>query len=239
MHLADVFAAAARRDPDRQFLRYGGRALSWREASRHVEALAAALTDLGVTPGARIATALPNRPEAVLSLLAAARLGATAVPLNPSSTPHELAFLLRQTRAAVLVASATVAGRDLAEWAPALTADLPDLEVVVAVGGEDLWLEAPAVAWGDLLARGASLPAPEVPRDPASALAIITTSGTTGKPKGVVLSHAALLGAAGGTFAVLGATAADVSLLMVPNFTVFGVTVTLGAVEAGASLALL
>jgi fatty-acyl-CoA synthase len=238
MHLADVFAAAERRGPDRPFLRFGGRVLSWRDAARQVDALAAALADLGVTPGSRIATVLPNRPEAVLSFLAAARLGAAVVPLNPSFTSHEVLFQLRQTRAAVLVASATVAGRELAEWVAELTGELPDLEVIVATGGEDLWLEAPAVAWGDLLARGASLPVPEVPRDSASVLAILTTSGTTGKPKGVALSHAALVGNARATAAVLRTSPEDVSLLAVPHFTVFGVTVTLGALDAGASLAL-
>jgi len=239
MHLADVFAAAERRGPDRPFLRFGGRALSYGEAGRQVVRLAAALADLGVGPGSRIATALPNRPEAVLSLLVAARLGATVVPLNPSLTPHELLFQLRQTRASVLVSTAAVAGRDLGEWAAALTGELPDLDVVVAVDGDDVWLEAPAVRWSDLLARGAGLPAPVTAADPAAALAILTTSGTAGKPKGVVLSHAALVGNARATAALLRTSAEDVSFLAVPHFTVFGTVVTLGAVDAGASLALL
>jgi len=237
MHLADVFDAAERRGPDHPFLRFGGRVLSYGDAGRQVAALSAALADLGVGPGSRIATVLPNRPEAILSLLSAARLGATLVPLNPAFTRHELLFQLRQTRAAVLIGPATVGGRDLVEWSAELTAELPDLEVVV-VGGEDLWLEEPAVAWGDLLARGGSLPAPEANRDPSAVLAILTTSGTTGKPKGVALTHAALVGNARATAAVLRTTAADVALLAVPHFTVFGVTVTLGAVDAGASLAL-
>jgi len=239
MHLADVFAAAERRGPDRPFLRFGGGAVSYGEAARRSARLAAALADLGVGPGARIATALPNRPEVVLTLLAAARLGATAVPLNPALTPHELHFQLRQTRAAVLVTASSVAGRDLGDWIPGLTAELPDLEVVVAVDGDDVWLEAPAVAWNALLARGADLPPVGTPADPAEVLAILTTSGTTGKPKGVALTHAALVGNARATAAVLGTAADDVSLLAVPNFTVFGMVVTLGAVDAGASLALL
>ncbi len=238
LHLAEVFAAAERRGPDRPFLRVGGRALSYGEVGRQASAVAAALADRGVGAGARIATVLPNRPEAIVTLLASARLGATAVPLNPALTAHELLFQLRQTRAAALVGQGTIGGRDLVEWMPELTAELPDLAVIAAVGGEDLWLEAPMVAWSDLVEAGGRLPPVDAPHDEDAPLAILTTSGTTGKPKGVRLTHAALVGNALATAAVLRQDAKDVSLLAMPHFTVFGVTVTLGAVGTGAALAL-
>ncbi len=89
-------------EPDRPLVRYGGAALSYGRTQEQARALAAALYNLGVGCGDRIAIDLPNGPELVVSVLAAANLGATIVPLNPAYSTHELQFMLRNSEASVV-----------------------------------------------------------------------------------------------------------------------------------------
>ncbi|HUK62757.1 MAG TPA: AMP-binding protein, partial [Dongiaceae bacterium] len=238
-HLADAFAAAVERGPERPFLVFGNRRVSYGQADREVRALAAALDDAGIARGDRVATILPNRPEAVTTLLASAHLGATVVPLNPALTFPELQYQLRHADAVIAVAITAHEGRDFLEWFSELVTEVPEIRTVVAVGAEDLWFEDRVVPYTDLLGRGWHLPAPGgAPRDPESVLAVLYTSGTMGKPKGVCLAHRSLVGNAERTAAALDLGEQDVVLLAVPHFTVFGTGVILQTVTAGASLVL-
>jgi fatty-acyl-CoA synthase len=216
----------------------GTRRLSYALVDREVQALAAAFSDLGVEPGSRIATLLPNRPEVVTTLLAAARLGATVVPINPSLPYHELQYQLRHAGVAVVVAVTAWDGRDYLDWFEDLAEEIPELAHIVVVSGEDAWFEDRIVSYTDLVERGAHGHAAG-PHDPEAPLAILYTSGTMGKPKGVLTPHRALVGNARHTAEALGVTETDVSLLMVPHFTVFGTSLIVGAVVAGATLVLL
>jgi fatty-acyl-CoA synthase len=238
LHLADTFSAAVSRDPDHPFLIAGTRHVSYAQADRESRALAAALSERGVEAGGRIATLLPNCPEAVISLLAAARLGATIVPINPALVFHELQYQLRHAGVSVLIATTSWDGRDDLEWFEELAEDMPELQHVIAVGGDDVWFEDRIVSYAELVAGGA--PAPDAPAsDPDETLAIVYTSGTMGKPKGVRLPHRSLVGNARLTTAALGMRPDDVSLLAVPHFTVFGASLVIGAVVTGATLVLL
>jgi fatty-acyl-CoA synthase len=239
-HLADAFAAAVARGPERPFLVFGHRRLSYAQVDREVQALAAALADVGIGRGDRVATILPNRPEAVTTLLACARLGAAVVPLNPALTFPELQYQLRHAEAVAAVTVTTHDGRDFLEWFSELVAEVPEIRTVVAVGAEDLWFEDRVVPYADLLGRGWHLSGPAAaPGDPDALLAVLYTSGTMGKPKGVCLAHRTLVGNAERTAEALGLGADDVVLLAVPHFTVFGTTVTLQTVSAGATLVLM
>lgn len=238
LHLADAFASAVSRGPDRPFLVFGTRRLSYALVDREAQALASALSGLGVGAGDRIATVLPNRPEAITTMLAAARLGATLVPVNPALAYHELQFQLRLAGVSVVVAVAAWEGRDYLEWFEDLAEDMPELRHVVAVGGDDVWFEDRLVSYADLLERGSGEAAPG-PRDPEDVLAVLYTSGTMGKPKGVCLSHRSVIANARQTVEALGVVADDVSLLAVPHFTVFGTSLIAGAIASGASLVLM
>ncbi len=239
VHLADAFDAACARNPDRPLVVFGGRRLTYGEVRREAVALAAALADLGAAPGSHIAVNLPNWPEWLTSALATAYLGGTLVPVNPGLGFHELKYQLRHAEASVVVTAQSWDGHDFLEVFDELAAELPDLRVVVAVGPHEQWTDARTVRYADLVAKGQRLPAPVGPRAvEGPPLAILYTSGTMGKPKGVRLSHRALVETARLGGEVMGVGAEDVVLVAVPCFTVFGTSVVIGALAAGASVVL-
>ena len=237
-HLADAFDAAVLRGPDRPFLVSGSRRLTYGQADRESRALAAALADLGIEAGDRIAVVLPNWPEWVTMLLAAARVGAVLVPINPALGYHELKYQLRHAEASLVVTAPSYEGRDYLEWFDELIAELPDILYLVAVGGEDLWYDDRIFPYRELVSKGGKLDASAGPRDPDALLAMLYTSGTLGKPKGVCLTHRNLVGNARLTGEALGVRADDVALVAVPCFTVFGASVVVGGIAAGSALVL-
>ena len=146
--------------------------LSYAEAENAVGALAAALAARGFAPGSRIATWLPKTVEACLMPLAAARAGLVHIPVNPVLRRAQVAHILADSGASLLLTSP--------ERAASLVAgDVPD--------GCLLWSEQDAVA-----ARGSTNRLSPSDAAPDALAAILYTSGSTGRPKGVMLSHANL-----------------------------------------------
>src|SRR5574341_132899 len=238
-HLAALFAEQAKAHPEREFVVSGNRRVTYAHADRDAQALAGALTGLGLQRGDRIAVDLPNWPEWVVALLAAARLDATLVPLDPSLGFHELKYQLRHAEVKGAVTPDAFGGTDYLERFDALLPELPDLRFVVVVGREERWLGERIYRYDDLVARGLGKPLPFAPQDPAtSPLAILYTSGTMGKPKGVVLSHRNICAPARPTAEALTLTGSDRVFCAVPTFTIFGLHVVEKAITAGATLVL-
>ncbi len=203
-------------------------------------ALAVGLHNLGVEPGDRVAVELPNWPEFVVSALAVAELGAVLVPLNPGYSPRELQFMLRNSEAAVAITAEEWNGVDYLQLFESLLVGLPDLQYLVTVGKEDLWYDDRIFQFEDLVAsgRGRELPPAEVNpvEDP---YAILYTPGTTGAPKGVVLTHDNLVRSALVTAEKLGLGPDDRTLCCVPLYHIFGLSAALlTSLSAGASLVL-
>lgn len=237
---AETLQARAAEDPGRVFLVYGDRWLTYGQVEARAAALAAALHELGIERGDRIALGLPNWPEFVVSMFAAAKLGAAIIPLNPRYTVPELQYMLRHSEAAVVVSAEQFGGTDYLELFEGLLTSLPDLQYLVTVGEEDLWYDDRIYQFEDLLSsgEGRTPPAPELNPDD-DALAIVYTSGTMGKPKGVELTHGNLLGAAAKTVAAIGLEPDDVVFGVTTIFHVFGLGPgVLGTLTAGASLVL-
>ncbi|HTT69003.1 MAG TPA: AMP-binding protein [Gemmatimonadales bacterium] len=237
-HLADVFDAAAARAPERLLAVAGERRYSYAQLGREAESLAAALADLGIEAGDTIAVCLPNRPEWLATAVAAARLGAVLVPVNPGLGHHELTYQLRHAEASVVVTAESYGDRDFVELFDELVGDLPDVQYLVAVGSGDYWYDDRVFPYRDLVSRGGRLAAPSGARDADGLFAILYTSGTMGKPKGVRLTHRNVVGTAAAVNEVLALTGEDVVLAAVPFFTIFGTSVAAGAVAAGAGLVL-
>jgi fatty-acyl-CoA synthase len=231
---------SAEADPHHPHLVFGNRRISYGEVDAQSSALAAALYGLGVEAGDRIALTLPNWPEFVVSAFAAAKLGATIVPLNPKFTTPELQYMLRHSEAAVVVTAETFDGVDyLARFESFLTS-LPDLQYVVSVGEEDLWYDDRIYQFEDLLSSGGGreFPRPDLNPD-EDVFAILYTSGTMGKPKGVSLTHTNLVSTAALTGDAIELTSSDVVFGLTSLFNVFGLGPgVLGTTMAGATLVL-
>jgi long-chain acyl-CoA synthetase len=222
-NLADLVGAAAARAADRTALVASAGSISWGELDSQVDRMAAGLRGLGLAPGDRVGIALPNGLDFPAVLFGALRAGLVAVPANPGFTARELAHVLSDSGAKLLVGTERVVAE-----AARVAADLPQLErlIVAGLSPDERARTAPTLA--DLLAL---VPTPDGPAPPPRTsrggddlAVLIYTSGTSGKPRGAMLSHRALLANVEQVAALesLALRADDVCLLVVPMFHVYG-----------------
>jgi long-chain acyl-CoA synthetase len=218
-NLADLVSTAAGFG-DKPALLCDDRVITWRELDADVDRVAAALVSLGLAEGDRVALLLPNTPELVAGYFGILRAGLVAVPLNPSYTVTEIAHQVADSAARLLVTDAAHA-----EQASAVRAAAPTLETVVLADGAT---SADAMSWADLLARGGA--APDTSRGAEDLAVLLYTSGTSGRPKGAMLSHRALLANLDQLDRIDKAIVQpdDVVLLVLPLFHVYGLNVGLG-----------
>ena len=240
LRLDGLLREQAERRPEAPVLLSGEGETTYAELEEEAASLAAALHQLGVEPGDRVAVDLPNWPEFVVATLAAARLGCVVVPLNPGYTARELQFMLRNSEAVVVVAAERYGGTDYLQLFESFLFDLPELQYLVTVGEEELWYDDRIFQFGDLVSSGRDRELPEVEVDPAEDTAVILyTPGTTGKAKGVMLSHANLVRTARATADALELGPEDVTLCSVPLFHIFGLGAALvTALDSGSSVVL-
>ncbi len=183
--LRALFAAARARGDD-TFLVYEDERWSFAEVMERVDALAAGLVQhCGVRPGDRVAIAMRNFPEWVVSFAAITSIGAISVSLNAWWTSEELDYALHDSGSRVVIADA----ERLERIAP-LLGDLDLQGVAVRSPGP---LPEGVRSWDETLVPGAALP--EVDVQPDMDATILYTSGTTGHPKGAVSTHRAVLSA--------------------------------------------
>jgi len=239
-NVASSLALRATSDPDRPLLITPSARHSYAEVDARSDALAAALANLGVEAGDRVALVLPACPEFVVSFFAVAKLGGVVVPLNPRLPPSELQYMLRHSEAVCAVTIERAYGLDFLQIFEEILVRLPELQYLVTVGEEDLWYDDRIFQYEDLLSAGAGRDYPSVDvRPDKDCFAIVYTSGTTGKPKGVMLSHGNLVSVAAGTADALGLRKDDRLVGVSALFHVFGLAPgLLSATLAGASLIL-
>jgi acyl-CoA synthetase (AMP-forming)/AMP-acid ligase II len=204
-----MIAEAAARNPDGEALVCGIRRMGWREVARQSAQIAAGLRKMGVQRGDRIALLLGNRIEFVLALFGAAHLGAVTVLLSTRQQKPEIASVLNDCGATLLIHAATLVDR-----VPDAR-DVPELMHRVAVD------DTGASPFADLICDG-PLPAPADVGEQDTAM-ILYTSGTTGRPKGAMLAHCNIIHSAMIYEACMALTAVDRSIAAVPLAHVTGV----------------
>ena len=237
--IASALATRATTDPESPYLRFEDDVHTFGEIESRAESLAAALANLGVEAGDRVALLLPPCPEFVVSFFASAKLGAVVVPLNPRLGTSDLQYMLRHSEAVCVVTIEQDHGTDYLQLFEDLIPQLPELQYVVTVGDEDLWYDDRIFQFEDLLSAGAGRDFSAVTPQPDECFALVYTSGTSGKPKGVELSHANLVSAAAGTADVIGLEPADRIVGISALFHVYGLASgLLGSLLSGASMVL-
>jgi fatty-acyl-CoA synthase len=210
--------------PDATALRFLGHTTTWGELDRRVGSLAGALSRRGVEFGDRVLILMLNRTEFIESFLAANLLGAIGVPVNFRMTPAEIAFLVDDCDAKVIVTEAVLGG-----VATAVRNLDPRLSTVIVAGGAD---EDGVLAYEDLIAEGGAPPVVDIPDD--SPALIMYTSGTTGRPKGAVLTHNNIAGQGmTGLFTIGVDLNHDVGFIGVPLFHIAGIGNAIGGLMLG------
>jgi fatty-acyl-CoA synthase len=194
--------------------------LSFTELEERSRRVAAGLLQRGVRRGDRVAVALPNHAEWLELFYGVTRIGAVLVTLNVRYRETELDYMINQSGARMVVTAAESAGFDFVSFYDGFRAQIPGVEDVVFVGrgGADGWDELPQDPDDEALAGHEAAVAPD---DPA---VILYTSGTTGRPKGAVLTHRSILASAAGQAERLGTTSEDTMLCVMPLNHVGGIT---------------
>ena len=178
----ELLRAQASRIPDQPFVHWQGQSVSYGEFDTRTDALAAGLADLGVKPGDVVSVMLPNCLEFLEAWWAILKAGGVFGPVNPAFTAPEAAYVLGHSQAVAVVTDARGAGTlvDVRR-----TAELGGLRQVISVeDGGDLTLES-------LAGRDGVVPTNR--RGGVDLATLMYTSGTTGKPKGAMLTHDNLL----------------------------------------------
>jgi long-chain acyl-CoA synthetase len=205
-----MIAEASARNGDGEALVCGNVRLSWRQAVEQAARIASGFRKLGLQRGDRVAILLGNRIEFPLLLFAAAHEGLVTVLLSTRQQTPEIAYVLTDCGAKILIHEA-----GLAERLPDAR-DVPDVIHSVAIDSD------PALSRFAVLADNAQAPAPLEVNEEDTAM-ILYTSGTTGKPKGAMLAHCNIVHSSMVFVSCLQLTAADRSIAAVPLGHVTGV----------------
>ncbi len=249
--VADLVALSAARDGGRDALvETSGRRLTWADLDSEVDRVATGLGDAGVVAGQRVLLAMDNRVELVTTYLAALRAQLVAVPVNPRAKVEELAWMIADSGARLVVADSAAiaevrAAGVLVREALAGSRDVLDDDVVarareprlVAVGSDP---QSADELGFDVLRASEARPLLTRP-DPETLACLLYTGSTVDLPRAAMLTHRALLANIEQTAAVRPAMVApgDVVLGVLPLFHVYGLNAVLGSVlRHGATLVL-
>lgn len=204
-----------------------------------VERAAKGFLNLGLLKGDKIGLWAPNITEWIISFLAISSIGAVMVPLDPGAERDELQFILKQSECRAVIIAAGVTDDEYEESILSIRDNIPALKNIFLIADE---AHPEMIHWTELTAMGEEVD-PDMlekmesvvfPEDP---VAIMYTSGTTGKPKGVVLDHMGLVNKSMFSIERQGVTHEDRLCLFFPLFHMFGNTcIALAGLLRGAAL---
>ena len=233
MNLVTCVHETALEQPTKTAYHFMGRDTSYAEFDQSISRFASALQELGVEKGDHVAFLLGNSPHFLISLYATMRLGATAIPINPIYTPDEISYIIQNSDAKAVIALDMLlplvekaAGAFPSVSTYVICETTPDVGEKIAALPDGVRAKVKPFTQLLMSASPDVLPVEINPEDNA---VILYTSGTTGRPKGAMLTHGNLFSNARDTADYLGFTPVDKVLATLPVFHIFALTVVVNA----------
>ncbi|WP_124069400.1 fatty acid--CoA ligase family protein [Filibacter tadaridae] len=233
MNLVTCVQETAKSKPTKTAYHFQGKDTTYAEFDQSVSMFATALQDLGIGKGDHVAFLLGNTPHFLISLYATMRIGATAIPVNPIYTPDEISYIIQNSDAKAVIALdmllplvekaagafPTVEHYIICETTPETPAKIAALPEAV---------HAKIRPFSQLIASGKPGLEPVAVDDNETAI-ILYTSGTTGRPKGAMLTHGNIYSNARDVADYLSFSEDDRVVATLPVFHVFALTVVVNA----------
>jgi amino acid adenylation domain-containing protein len=220
------------RFPDKTAIVAGGRRLTYWDLDGMSDRLAAALVARGVARGDRVVVYMDNSWETVVAIFATLKAGAVFSPINPTTKADKLAYVINNCRAKALITQ-----ERLVPIAASALASAPSATISVIVGGEGESVLPGGLRFHDALADVAATP-PAFPGIELDLAMLVYTSGSTGFPKGVMMTHQNVVAAATSITTYLENTEDDIILNVLPVSFDYGLYQVLMALKVGATLVL-
>ena len=234
MSLGELLDSAVARDPNKVFLYFGSYQVTYQEFLDYSLRAASLFRDMGIHQGDRVCVFVPNGREFPIVWMGLSRIGAICVPINTAYKRDEMAYILNNAQATMLISHESLmeVASEAAELCPSLQHSLVISESIESYPGwTDFWSSLqkaprlPEQAW------------PEV--DPKDLSMLVYTSGTTGNPKGVMITHEMYVAAGQGFATWTDAGPSDRFFTCLPYFHANAQYYsTMGTLAAGASLVL-
>ncbi|MCK5060590.1 AMP-binding protein, partial [Candidatus Bipolaricaulota bacterium] len=237
--LSEVLSETTAAFPDRNVIADGAQRITYRNLDERVNHVARGLIELGVAKGDKVGLWMPNMPEWVIAYFAIARIGAVVVPVNTRYKPHEVSYILQNSEATTLFMVDTFVGIDYLEMLGKIRGALPFLKHVIVCGqkGSNTYTFDEIAGLGMTHVNDGKVAERATQCDPNDNVFILYTSGTTGNPKGAMLSHHNIAENAKQVTELLHTSEQDIFLLAVPFFHCFGCVMgIMGAIAWGASI---
>ena len=222
--------ASAERMPEKPAIVYQNMIFTYREVVSMMNSIANGLYNLGLRKGDRVCLYMTNRPEYTITFIAAASIGLVVSPMNPGYKEREMSYQLENSEAKAIVIQQDML--PILEKAMSQK-EFPHLAHIIVTGATVPESMPNAITWASIMRSSPPTLPPHVDISPDDLVALPYSSGTTGLPKGTMLTHKNLTVNNLQFITSLRPTSADVALNFLPFYHIYGVMLTGGFLACG------
>jgi fatty-acyl-CoA synthase len=236
--LSELLRTAASENPDRIAVFFEDRSMTYSQLDILASRFASGLLKLGIRKGDRVGLYMPNFPEWIVAFFGIARMGGVVVPMNTRYKAKEVDYIMNNSEATGLVMTSDFLNIDYVEILNGLRGKIPNLKQVIVLGdkiSEGMELFEKVLELGSDHESDAELGDIEGSIEEEDVVFILYTSGTTGEPKGAMLTNLNISKNAEQTAQVMKQDVNDVTLIVVPFFHCFGCVIGISACVSASS----